>query len=226
MKILIVEDEKDLCLTIAKGLKINGYFVDCVFDGKEGLYRAIDEFYDLIILDLNLPNVDGIEILKDIRKVNKVVKIIILTARTQISDKILGLDLGANDYITKPFHFEELEARIRSLLRQNIVMTDSIITCDELVFDTANKKCCVNEVELDLTNREMGLLECLLHNKNRYVKVDELLEKVWSGDVDGRSNSVRVHISSLRKKIKNEVGYDMIINKINVGYSIIDKVKT
>ena len=223
MKILIVEDEKDLCITIAKGLKISGYVVDTCIDGETASFMAVDEYYDLIVLDLNLPHVDGMDILKIIRENNKEVKVIVLTARTSLSDKIKGLDLGANDYMTKPFHFEELEARIRCLLRQNIVIGDSKITCGKLVYDNASKKTYVNDEYIELTNRERGLMEYLMVNKNRYVTASELMEHVWESSVDVNSNSVRVHISSLRKKIKEKVGYDMIENKINLGYTMKER---
>ncbi len=223
MKILIVEDEKDLCSTVAKGLKHSGYVVETCTDGEEASFMAIDEYYDLIVLDINLPKVSGIEILKLIRESNKEVKVILLTARANIEDKILGLDLGANDYMTKPFHFEELEARIRGLLRQNVVISNSKIQCGNLVYDTAVNKAFANGELLDLTNRERGLVEYFMKNKDRYVTASEIMEHVWESSVDINSNAVRVHISSLRKKIKDKIGFDMIENKINLGYTIKER---
>lgn len=223
MKILIVEDEKDLCLAITKGLKIDGYAVDTCFNGNDALEMMLVENYDLVVLDLNLPNMDGLEILKEVRKENNTIKIIILTARTHISDKVTGLDLGANDYLTKPFYFEELEARIRCLLRQNVIMNDSVLTCGELSFDTFSRKCFAKGETIDLTKREAGLLEYLMINKGRVISQEELLEHVWDSSVDSFSNAVRVHISSLRKKIRTVLKYHPIQNKINEGYLITER---
>ncbi len=224
MKILVIEDDKDLCLSIAKGLKVNGYAVDTAFDGEEGFSFATCENYDLIILDLNLPGIDGLEILKELRMKNKESRVIVLTARGQIVDKIRGLDLGANDYMTKPFHFAELEARIRCLLRQEIIMNDVVISCAELSFDTASRRCYVENTEIKLTKREAGLLEYLLRRKESYISQEELMEHVWDSSVDCFSNAVRVHISSLRKKLRVALGYDPIQNKINVGYIITEGI--
>lgn len=226
MKILIVEDEKDLCLSIAKGLKIDGYAVDTCYNGNDALEMMLIENYDLVVLDLNLPNIDGLDILKEVRQQNKTLKIIILTARTHISDKVTGLDLGANDYLTKPFHFEELEARIRCLLRQNVIMNNRVLTCGKLSFDTLSRKCYANGEEIDLTKREAGLLEYLMINKGRIISQEELLEHVWDSSVDSFSNAVRVHISSLRKKIKTMLNYNPIQNKINEGYLITERCET
>lgn len=220
MKILIIEDERDLRESIEEGLKINGYAVDACEDGELGYEMAFCENYDLIILDLNLPKMDGLTVLKNIRKENKIVNIIILTARNNIEDKVKGLDLGANDYLTKPFHFAELEARIRSLLRRKVIQEDVILSYKDLKFDTLSREISINKNHIPLTNKETSIIEYMLINKGRVISQEELLEHVWDSSIDAFSNSVRVHISSLRRKIKNEIGYDIIQNIIGEGYMI------
>ena len=166
MRLLIVEDEKKLCDTIAKTLYQAGYEVDTCYDGDEALDYILAENYDLIVLDLNLPGTDGMDILKELRKENEETKVLILSARSQIVDKVEGLDAGANDYMEKPFHLQELEARIRSLTRRKFIQKDI----------------------------------CL------------------------HSGSIRVHMSSLRKKFKVVLGYDPIVNKIGEGYKLVEAV--
>lgn len=220
MRILIVEDERALCNSLAEGFQINGYAVDTCFDGEAAEKKIFSEAYDMIILDLNIPKLDGLEVLKRIRQQNKRVNIIILTARGDIEDKIKGFDLGANDYLTKPFHFAELDARVRSLLRRKTIQEDTIINCGQLSFDTLSRSVCIENDKISLTNRETALLEYLLFNKGCVVTSQELLEHVWDGSVDEFSNSVRMHISSLRRKLKSKLYYDPIQNIIGKGYII------
>ena len=136
MHILIIEDEEQLCRSMAEGLRMDGYETDTCFDGEEGLELCMTENYDLILLDLNLPGIDGLEILRQFRTFNTNTPVLILSARVQIQDKVEGLDLGANDYLTKPFHFEELEARIRSLTRRKFIQEDVCLRCSRITFDT------------------------------------------------------------------------------------------
>lgn len=218
MRILIVEDERTLCDSLAEGFKINGYAVDTCFDGESAEEKAFTEEYDIIILDLNLPKLDGLEVLKRVREVNKKVNIIILTARGNVEDKVRGLDLGANDYLTKPFHFAELDARVRSLLRRKTIQEDTIIHCGELSFDTLSRSVLVGNTHIPLTNKETALLEYLILNKGIVVTGQELLNHVWDGSVDEFSNSVRMHISSLRRKLKSKLYFDPIQNIIGKGY--------
>ena len=220
MKILIVEDEKDLRESLEECIKINGYAVDSCQDGEVAFEMAFCENYDLIILDLNLPKMDGLTVLKNIRKENKIVNIIILTARDNIDDKVAGLDLGSNDYLTKPFHFAELEARIRSLLRRKVIQQDIILSCKDMKFDTASREVTVNNENITFTNKETSLIEYMMINKGRVISQEELLEHVWDSSVDAFSNSVRVHMPSLRRKLKAELGYDPIKNIIGEGYII------
>ena len=218
MRLLVVEDEIDLCNAIAEGLEIDGYAVDTCNDGETALELILIENYDLVILDLNLPNIDGIDILKEIKKQNKDVKTLILSARGSVSDKVLGLDLGANDYLAKPFDFEELEARIRNLLRRKFTQENIILSFDRISLDTSKRTGFVNDKELTLTKKEFSLLEYFLLNKEKVISQEELMEHVWNMEADSFSNAVRVHIASLRKKLKAELHFDIIGTKIGEGY--------
>lgn len=224
MRLLIVEDEKQLCDTIAKSLYAAGYEVDTCYNGDEALDYVLTEEYDLIVLDLNLPGRDGMDILRELRQDNDETKVIILSARSQISDKVEGLDAGANDYMEKPFHLQELEARIRSLTRRKFVQEDVCVRCGAIRFDTKKREAYAKDALLSLTRKESGILEYLLLNQGRPISLEELIEHVWDASVDSFSGSVRVHVSSLRKKLKSVLGYDPIINKVGEGYKITEGV--
>ncbi|ABX40583.1 response regulator transcription factor [Lachnoclostridium phytofermentans] len=218
MRILIVEDEIDLCDTIAEGLQIDGYAVDTCYHGDVAYELISTETYDLVVLDLNLPGMDGIDILSDLRKTNKDMKILILSARSSVSDKVLGLDIGANDYLAKPFAFEELEARIRSLLRRSFVQENSVLVWNEISLDTVGRTVSVSGIDVTMTKKELALLEYFLLNQSKVISQEELMEHVWNMEADSFSNAVRVHIASLRKKLKIALGYDPIATKIGEGY--------
>ncbi len=225
MRLLIVEDEKNLCDTIAKNLYGAGYEVDTSYDGDDALDCILSEDYDLIVLDLNLPGTDGMDILKELRKKNEETKVIILSAKSQIADKVAGLDAGANDYLEKPFHLQELEARIRSLTRRKFVQKDVCLHCGEIKFDTKKREAYAKNKPVSLTRKENGILEYLLLNQGRPISQEELIEHVWDASVDSFSGSIRVHMSSLRKKLKAVLGYDPIVNKIGEGYKIVENAK-
>ena len=222
MRLLIVEDEKELLESIAEGLRLSGYAVDTAADGAEAEDLFWSETYDLIVLDINLPKTDGFTLLKEIREEDKQVNVIMLTARTQVADRVKGLDLGANDYLIKPFHFDELEARIRSLLRRKQVVEDKIIHYKNLSFDTGTKILTVNGDVIKLTAKELGIFEYLILNQGRYISAEELMEHVWDMNVSDVSNAVRVHMSALRRKIKEALGENIIRNEIGRGY-VIDR---
>ena len=224
MRLLIVEDEKELCDTVAKSLYGAGYEVDTCYDGDEALDYILSDDYDLIVLDLNLPGTDGMDILRELRKKNEETKVLILSARSQIADKVEGLDAGANDYMEKPFHLQELEARIRSLTRRKLVQKDICLDCGELTFDTRKREAYAKGIPVALTRKENGILEYLILNQGRPVSQEELIEHVWDASVDSFSGSVRVHMSSLRKKLKAALGYDPIVNKVGEGYEIGEPV--
>ncbi|MEG0692873.1 MAG: response regulator transcription factor [Oscillospiraceae bacterium] len=218
MRILVVEDEIDLQEAIADGLRIDGYAVDTCDNGEDAYELLYVENYDLVVLDLNLPKMDGIEVLSKIRDDKPELKVLILSARSSVDDKVIGLDLGANDYLGKPFDFTELEARIRSLLRRKFTQESNVLCCDAIKVDLAKRITYINENELALTKKEFALLEYFLLNKNRVISSEELIEHIWDSNADSFSGAIRVHISSLRKKLKGGVGYDPIETKIGEGY--------
>ena len=222
MKILLVEDEEKLLETIREGLVHSGYAVDTALDGEEGSFMAFTNDYDLIILDINLTQKDGFEILKEVRARDREVNIIMLTALSDIDYRVRGFDLGANDYVLKPFHFEELKARIRSLLRRKTTIKDAVIETKGISFDTTKRTFNIKGENLKLTAKEAGILEYLFFNLGRYVTTEELMEHVWNDEVDIFSNVVRVHMSALRKKLKAKLGKNIIRNEIGKGY-IIDE---
>ncbi|EEI82371.1 response regulator transcription factor [Anaerococcus tetradius] len=222
MKVLIVEDEKKLLRLLEEGLNILGYVTDTASDGEEALDLAYVENYDIIILDINLPKKDGFEVLRDIRQFNREVNIIMLTARSDIDDRVRGLDYGANDYMTKPFDLKELDARMRSLLRRKSIMEETEIMINDLSFDTVKREVVYDGRILALTAKETGIIEYLFLNRQRYVTVEEIMEHVWDSNADDFSNTVRVHMSSLRKKIKKATGKNYIENVIGKGYKIYE----
>ncbi|MEG2000589.1 MAG: response regulator transcription factor [Evtepia sp.] len=217
MRILVVEDEVDLCDSIAEGLELDGYAVDVCYNGNEAYDLLMTETYDLTILDLNLPGMDGMEVLEAVRQ-RRDVKVLILSARSSVSDKVLGLDMGANDYLSKPFEFEELEARIRNLLRRSFIQENSILRFGAISLDMVGRSAAVDGRALRLTRKELGILECFLLNPGKVMSQEEMMEHVWNMEVDSFSNAVRVHIASLRKKLKAELAYDPIATKIGIGY--------
>ena len=220
MRLLVVEDEKALCESIAKGLRLDGYEVDTVFDGEEAMDIISTDSYDLIILDLNLPGMDGLDILKNMRASDNETNVLILSARGGLNDKIEGLDSGANDYLCKPFHFEELEARVRSLTRRRTVQNNIVLECGEISLNTKTRTAFAKGEEIALTRKELAILEYLILHQGRPVSQEELIEHVWDSSVDSFSNSIRVHISALRKKIRTALGYDPITNRVGQGYVI------
>lgn len=220
MHILIVEDERTLCETIVRSLRRLAYSVDFCYDGNEALNLLAVEKYDLVLLDLNLPGADGMTVLRQLRQTDKDTRVLILSARSEVSDKVAGLDAGASDYLSKPFHLEELEARIRSLTLRKFTQNDVVLSCGDLSFDTKSRTASVRGQELTLTRKEIGILEYLLLHQGRPVSQEELIEHVWDSSVDAFSNSIRVHISALRKKLRTALGYDPIRNRIGEGYEL------
>ena len=222
MRILIVEDEKALCDAIARGFRHLDYSVDCCYNGQSAMDVLSFERFDLVVLDLNLPDADGMTVLKTLRETDSETKVLILSARGEVADKVAGLDAGSNDYLTKPFHLDELAARIRSLTRRQFTQNDVVLTCGNLTFDTKARTACVGQEALALTRKETGILEHLMLNQGRPVSQEELLEHVWDRNANSFSNSIRVHMSSLRKKLRTALGYDPIRNRIGEGYVMED----
>ena len=220
MRILVVEDERALCETIVRSLRRLAYSVDPCYDGDTAIDLLGSERYDLVLLDLNLPGADGMTVLRTLRQTDRDTRVLILSARSEVADKVEGLDAGANDYLAKPFHLEELEARIRSLTLRQFTQNDVVLHCGLLSFDTRSRTATAAGQPLALTRKETGILEYLLLHRGRPVSQEELLEHVWDNSVDNFSNSIRVHISALRKKLRAALGYDPVRNRIGEGYLI------
>ncbi len=220
MRILIIEDERELLQDIAKGLALKGYAVDKADNGKIGCQRAVDEAYDLIVLDLNLPGMDGFSILKEIRKEHPQTNVLILSANSELDSKLTGFELGASDYLTKPFHFAELEARIRVLLNRKFVQQSNCMTYQGISLNTLDRTIEINGEPVSLTTKEFSILEYFLLNQGRLITQQELIDHIWNGDADPFSNSIRVHLSALRKKLKSVLGYDPIQTRIGEGYRL------
>lgn len=222
MRILVVEDEKKVASFIKKGLEEEYYSVDVAFDGKEGLKLALSEDYDLIILDLMLPFKDGLSILKELRAEKIFTPVLILTARDTIQDKVTGLDSGADDYLAKPFSFEELLARIRALLRRNSVDKNNILKAGDLKLDTQAHKAYRNDIEIQLTAKEYAILEYLMRNKNRVVSRTKISEHIYEFHFDPETNVIDVYINKLRNKIDKGFEKPIIHTVRGVGYLIKD----
>ena len=196
MHLLVIEDERVLCETIVRSLRRLAYSVDHCYDGDKALELLGTERYDLVLLDLNLPGKDGMTVLRTFRQRDRKTPVLILSARSEVKDKVEGLDAGANDYLSKPFHLAELEARIRSLTLRQFTQQDVLLTFKALSFDTRSRTATVNGQTLTLTRKETGILEYLMVHQGRPVSQEELMEHVWDNSVDSFSNSIRVHISA------------------------------
>lgn len=201
MKILIVEDEIKLNKALALGLQNHGYAVESAYDGEEGEKMARINTYDLILLDVMMPKRDGVEVCKNLRQAGKTTPILMLTAKDAIDDRVNGLDAGADDYLIKPFAFEELLARVRTLFRRAPLTTTDVLELDDLHLDTRTQRVSVNAKEIELTLREYALLEYFLRNKDTVLTRGDLLEHVWDINYDSLSNVVDVHLKNLRKKL-------------------------
>lgn len=201
MRILVVEDEHKIANSIKKGLELENYAVDVAYDGKYGFDLASTEPFDLIILDLMLPEMSGLEICTKLREQKKHTPILMLTAKSQIRDKVLGLNTGADDYLTKPFSFEELVARVRALTRRPKDILNTILTAEDLSLNSATFEVARGSVSIKLSSKEFALLEYLLRNQNRIITKEELINHVWNYDADILPNTVEVYIKNLRTKI-------------------------
>lgn len=223
MKLLLVEDEEDLAAIISKGLKKSGYAIDNAYDGEEAVSLYEINEYDLIILDLNLPSMDGLEVLKVIREKDIYTKVLILSARSDIEDRVIGLDMGANDYLIKPFDYKELEARIRMLLRISFTQKSTVLICGDLKIDTVSKTVYLGHSSLLLTKKEYEILEYLFLNKDMVISAEQFIEHVWDSEADLFSNSLKYHIHSIKKKM-NELGCNVeyIKNIRSQGYILME----
>lgn len=220
MKILVVEDERDLNRIITKHLKKNNYSVDSCFDGQEALDFISYSEYDLIITDIMMPNVDGYEFIDKLRANKNNTPVIMLTAKDTLEDKIVGLDSGADDYIVKPFEFDELLARIRVLMRRNYGLATNIIRIEEVTLDLAKKQVAKSGEIIDLTGKEYEVLEYLMKNKGSILSRDQILNHVWDYEYEGASNIVDVIIKNIRKKLDRGEGNTIIYTKRGLGYFV------
>ncbi|MEJ2193407.1 MAG: response regulator transcription factor [Ignavibacteriaceae bacterium] len=220
MKILIVEDEKKVASFLKKGLEQEYYSVDVAFDGKEGLKFVFSNEYDLIILDIMLPLLDGISALKEIRKEKIETPVLMLTAKDTIDDKVVGLDSGADDYLAKPFAFEELLARVRALLRRKEKSKPLVLSADDLTIDILAHKVTRSNKEIILTPKEHSILEYLLRNKNHVVSRMKLTEHVYEYQFDPDTNVIDVYVNKLRNKIDKDFNHPLLHTVRGIGYMI------
>ena len=218
MRILVVEDEKDLNNIITKHLKKNNFSVDSVFNGEEALEYLDYGNYDLIVLDIMLPKVNGYEVVKKLRENKNETAVLMLTARDSIEDKIKGLDLGADDYLIKPFDFGELLARIRALVRRKYGNTSNTMEIDDLCIDIAKKTVVRGGKNIELTGKEYEVLEYLIQNKGHVLSRDKIRDSVWDYGYEGESNIIDVLIKNIRKKIDIGNSKPLIHTKRGLGY--------
>ena len=220
MKILLAEDEVDLNNVVTRYLKKNGYSVDSVLDGEEALDYLEYSEYDLVILDIMMPKVDGFEVIKKLRDKGNHTSVLMLTARDSADDKVKGLDLGADDYIVKPFDFNELMARIRAVVRRKYGNSSNKLIIGDLILDTSEKSVTRAGKQIELTGKEYEVLEYLMQSKNRILSREQIKEHVWDFDYEGDSNIIDVLIKNIRKKIDIEDGKQIIYTKRGLGYVI------
>ena len=218
MRVLVVEDEPDLRRQLVRALEDAGYAVDQAGDGEEVQFLGETEPYDAVVLDLGLPKIDGVSVLKSWRAEGKNMPVLILTARGRWSEKVEGFDAGADDYLAKPFHFEELLARLRALLRRATGHASASIECGDLSVDTRAARATVAGEPIRLTSHEYKVLEYLMHHRGRVVPRTELVEHIYDQDFDRDSNTIEVFIGRLRRKIGN----DRILTERGLGYRLID----
>ncbi|MBA8901300.1 MULTISPECIES: response regulator transcription factor [unclassified Phyllobacterium] len=216
MRILIVEDDRDLNRQLVEATTEAGYVVDHAFDGEEGHFLGDTEPYDAVILDIGLPQMDGLTVLEKWRRDGRIMPVLLLTARDRWSDKVAGIDAGADDYVAKPFHIEEVLARLRALIRRAAGHASSEISCGPLRLDTKTSKATVSGTTLKLTSHEFRLLSYLMHHMDEVVSRTELVEHLYDQDFDRDSNTIEVFVGRLRKKM----GIDLIETIRGMGYRI------
>jgi two-component system OmpR family response regulator len=214
LRLLVVEDDKDLNRQIVRALEQSGYAVDRAFDGEEGCHLGETEPYDAVVLDIGLPKKDGVTILEEWRAAGRDMPVLILTARDRWSDKVQGFDAGADDYVAKPFHMEEVLARIRALLRRATGHATNEIVCGAVRLDTKAGRVVVDGAPVKLTSHEYRLLAYLMHHSGRVVSRSEIIEHLYDQDFDRDSNTIEVFVGRLRKKL----GVDLIQTVRGLGY--------
>jgi heavy metal response regulator len=218
MRLLVVEDEKKVSGFITKGLQEEGYAVDVAFDGKTGLQMAMDRVHDLIVLDINLPGMDGLSLLHRLRAAKVSTPVLLLTVRANIEDKVLGLDAGADDYLTKPFAFRELVARIRALLRRQTEAKLPVLRFADLTLDPARRMVLRGARKIELTAKEYALLDYFIRNPGRVLTRTMIVEHVWDYNFDPMTNIIDVYVNYLRRKIDSDREHKLIHTVRGVGY--------
>ncbi len=222
MRVLVVEDQSNVSTYLKRALEEQGYAVDLARTGREALEWADAANYDLIVLDIMLPEVDGLTVCKRLRNQGKQAAILMLTARGTVDDRVIGLDAGADDYLVKPFDLKELLARLRALGRRNITKT-SLLKVADLTLDARTRVVMRNEHLIDLTSKEYAVLECLMRDPNRIITRSEIAESVWNFDVNNQSNIVDVYIRNLRRKIDDPHPLKLIHTVRGAGYRLTDQ---
>jgi heavy metal response regulator len=218
MRLLLVEDEKKVSAFIKKGLEEEGYAVDLASDGEEGQFMGLDGVHDLIILDINLPGKDGLSVLQELRRKKITAPVLLLTVRAAIEDKVIGLDTGADDYLTKPFSFQELLARIRALIRRQTDAESPLLKVADLTLDPARRRVFRGEKKIELTAKEFALLDYFMRHPDRVLTRTMIAEHVWDYDFDPMTNVIDVYVNYLRKKIETGDGQKLIHTIRGVGY--------
>jgi DNA-binding response OmpR family regulator len=218
MRLLLVEDEKKVSGFIKKGLEEEGYAVDLASDGETGLQMALDGVHDLIVLDVNLPGKDGLSVLRTLRQKKITTPVLLLTIRAAIEDRVIGLDTGADDYLTKPFAFQELLARVRVLLRRQTEGGPPLVKVADLTMDPARRVVFRGEETIDLTAKEFALLEYFMRNPDRVLSRTTIGEHVWGYDFDPLTNVIDVYVNHLRKKLGRDRRSRLIRTVRGVGY--------
>ena len=220
MRLLLAEDEKALSKALTAILERNHYSVDAVYDGEEALAYLQSDTYDAVILDIMMPKKDGIEVLKELRKAQNNIPVLLLTAKAEIDDKVLGLDAGANDYLTKPFHTRELLARIRAMTRVNTSQMNSLMQMGNITLNQATLELSSNYGSVRLANKEFQMMEMLMSNPHNLIPTERFMEKIWGYDSEAELNVVWVYISYLRKKLLALHANIQIKAARNAGYSL------
>jgi heavy metal response regulator len=218
VRILVVEDERKVASFIKKGLEEEGYAVDVAADGEEGLAMALTRVHDLIILDVRLPKIDGLRVLQALRHDSVTAPVLLLTVRATIEDKVLGLDAGADDYLTKPFAFQELVARVRALLRRRMEAEPTVLRIGDLTLDPARRTVTRGGEKIDLTPREFALLDYFMRNPGRVLTRTMIAEHVWDYSFDTSTNVIDVYVNYLRKKVDAGREPKLLHTMRGVGY--------
>lgn len=223
MRILLCEDERELSNAIVAILKHHNYTVDAVYDGTDALDYAIGGKYDVILLDIMMPKMNGLEVLRQLRKIHVYTPVLVLSAKSEIEDRITGLDMGADDYLPKPFSMAEMMARIRALTRRKNEVMENVLTFADLTLDRLTYELIVKDERIRLSNREFQMIEMLMSHPSVVISTENFMDRIWGFDSDAEINVVWVYISALRKKL-NQLGAHVIIKAARgVGYTLEEK---